>query len=181
MYSNCAQAGLGSCATVGETFDLTLVRCCVPVLAADLRKAGAAVVIPLYSTILPFKSDIRNALPDAQLLDRPQQNFEGDVTQLKVILNEFLDGTTTALLAAPGDIAGVLTRADLGRPFPLADLKSVRTNVVLPVGAFLPAPGPKPSTREATRATGESCSLSTQCKSFVCVARDDGRYGGRCT
>lgn len=150
-------------------------------VGADLRKAGSAVVIPLYSTILPFKADIRNALPDAKLLDRPQQNFEGDVKQLAVILDEFLDGTTTALLAAKGDIAGVLSRANLLRPFPLDDLKTVRTNVVLPVGAFLPAPGPRPSTRDATRATGGSCSINTQCKSFVCVAREDGKYGGRCT
>jgi hypothetical protein len=139
------------------------------------------VIIPLYSTVLPFKADIANALPTATLIERPEQNFEGDVTQLNVFLTEFLKGGTTALLASPGDIAAVLSRANLGREFPLNELGTVRTNVILPVGAFLPAPGPKPSTRSATRATGRSCSFNTQCKSFVCVAKKGGGYGGRCT
>lgn len=146
---------------------------------ADLREAGPAVIIPLYSTVLPFQSEIRNQLPNATLLLRPDQNFEGDVTQLNVILNEFLDGTTTALLAAKSDIAGVLPRANLTRPFPFDDIITTQTNVVLPVGAFLPLPGPQ-SLISGDMTPGDKCFASSLCKSGMCIAKEDGGMGGQC-
>jgi hypothetical protein len=145
----------------------------------DLREAGPAVIIPLYSTVLPFQSDIRIQLPNATLLLRPDQNFEGDVSQLNVILNEFLDGVTTALLAAKGDIAAVLPRANLTRPFPLDDILTAKTNVILPVGAFLPLPGPQ-SWISGDLGRGDLCFASSLCNSGLCVARKDGGKGGEC-
>jgi hypothetical protein len=145
----------------------------------DLQEAGPAVIIPLYSTVLPFQAEIKNQLPSATFLLRPDQNFEGDITQLNAVFNEFLDGGTTALLAAKGDIAAVLPRANLTRPFPLDDIITAQTNVILPVGAFLPLPGPQ-SLLSSDLGPGDKCFASSLCKSGMCIAKEDGGRGGQC-
>lgn len=105
----------------------------------DLQNAGSQVVIPLYSTMLPFQSDIRRLFPEAVLLERPEQNFEVDREDLITVLQEFQRGETTVLMAAKSDLAGVLgfTLADVDLGFNLDDVRDDETNIDLPVGAML--------------------------------------------
>lgn len=110
---------------------------------SDLAAAGSAVVIPLYSSVLPFIAEARNVLPTAVLLERPVQNFETDLTALRSVLTEFAAGATTALLAAKSDLQVALQRANLSATFDLRDVTDTRTNIVLPVGAWLPRAGAK--------------------------------------
>ena len=109
----------------------------------DLAAAGPTVKIPLYSSVAPFIGDARNALPNAELIPRPLQNFEANGTDLRTVLTEFVDGKTTALLAAKSDLEVAAVRANLSIPFRLSDIRDVRTNIILPVGAWLPMPGAK--------------------------------------
>jgi hypothetical protein len=127
----------------------------------DLAGAGSDVVIPLYSTVLPFKSDIRNILPSAKLIDRPQQNFEGDRSQMQLIFSEFQAGGTTVLLAAKADIVAVIALYQLDLPgFNTSDITTLETRIVLPVGALLPlAAGPPPP---ASPAASTNTSLPAQ-------------------
>jgi hypothetical protein len=96
---------------------------------------------PSLLALMPSCLQVRNLVPNANLVQRPWQNFETNVTELNAILTEFARGGTTVLLAAPGDIMTVLKRANLGFKFDVSQLRTLATNVVLPVGAFLPLPG----------------------------------------
>ncbi len=106
-----------------------------------MSAAGSDVVIPLYSSVLPFFGEARSLLYNAVLLQRPSQNLESDTTALKNILTELREGKTTALLAAKADLEVAVPKAGLSFVFNLSDIASVQTNVVLPVGAWLPLPG----------------------------------------
>lgn len=157
----------------------------LPPPPSDLRAAGPAVKIPLYSTVLPFLSEVKNLLPDATFFVRPDQNFESNVTVLNAVLTEFMAGETTALLAAKGDIIAVLPRADLSTPFPVDDIVTLPTSVILPVGAWLPAPGAKPCATPGERgcsrrkAAGARCNRNSDCANMLCAWRPGtAKYGG---
>lgn len=108
----------------------------------DLRAAGPAVVVPLYSTMYVFRAEVRNILPGATLIARPEQNFESDVSQLNAVLTEFHEGGTTVLLASKEDVRAIIGRANLDFEFDLDDLATIQAaQLSLPVGAWLPLPG----------------------------------------
>jgi hypothetical protein len=108
---------------------------------ADLAAAGSKVVIPLYSTVLPFRSEIRALLPKAKFLVRPKQNFEGDRAQFLSVFKEFQRGTTTVLIAARVDIESVIKLYGLSLSnFNTKAIATSETRIVGPVGAFLPLP-----------------------------------------
>jgi hypothetical protein len=130
----------------------------------DLAGAASDVVIPLYSTVHPFKSDIRNILPNSKLIERPMQNFESDRSQMQLIFSEFQAGNTTVLLASKADIVAVIGLYQLDLPgFNTSDISTLETRIVLPVGALLPlAEGRPPASPTASTNTSIPARICSQ-------------------